>query len=43
MTANITINAGLGADPNAISRAVVEALQRFERANGSIPVRTMGR
>ena len=36
----ITINAGMGTDPNAISRAVVEALQRYERANGPIPVRT---
>jgi hypothetical protein len=40
MVANITINAGMGADPNSISRAVVEALQRYERANGAIPVRT---
>jgi hypothetical protein len=37
----ITINAGLGADPNAISKAVVQALQRFERANGPIPIRTV--
>jgi len=36
---NITINAGLGSDPNAISRAVVEALQRYQRANGSVPIR----
>jgi hypothetical protein len=40
MTANITINAGMGSDPNAISKAVVQALQRYERANGAIPVRT---
>jgi phage-related minor tail protein len=39
-TFNITVNAGMGADPNAISRAVVEALQRYQRANGAIPVRT---
>jgi hypothetical protein len=40
---NITINAGMGADPIAISRMVVQALQRYERANGAIPVRTLGR
>ena len=40
MTNHITINAGLGSDPNAISRALVEALQRYERANGSVPIRT---
>jgi hypothetical protein len=38
---NITINAGLGSDPNAISKAVVQALQRYERANGIVPIRTM--
>jgi phage-related protein len=38
-TFNITVNAGMGADPNAISRAVVEALQRYQRSNGAIPVR----
>jgi hypothetical protein len=43
MVANITINAGMGSDPNAISRAVVQALQRYERANGAIPVRGLGR
>ena len=37
---HITINAGMGTDPNAISRALVEALQRYERANGPLPVHT---
>jgi hypothetical protein len=37
----VTINAGMGADPNAISRAVVEALQRYQRANGPIPIRVV--
>ena len=37
---HITINAGMGSDPNAISRALVEALQRYERANGPLPVHT---
>ena len=40
MVNNITIHAGLGADPNAISRALVEALQRYERTSGPIPIRT---
>ena len=40
MTANITVNAGMGSDPNAISRAIVEALQRYQRANGHVPIRT---
>lgn len=39
---NITINAGVGSDPNAISKAVVQALQRYDRANGPIPVRVRG-
>lgn len=39
---NITINAGLGSDPNAISKAVVEALQRYQRANGAIPISVRG-
>ena len=36
---NITINAGLGSDPNAISKAVVEALKRYDRSTGPIPIR----
>ena len=40
MNNHITINAGMGSDPNAISRALVEALQRYERANGPLPVHT---
>ena len=39
-TNHITINAGMGSDPNAISRAVVEALQRYQRTNGTVPIRT---
>ena len=37
MVNNITINAGMGSDPNAISRALVEALQRYERTIGTDP------
>jgi hypothetical protein len=36
-TYEITVNAGVG-DPQAIGRAVVEALQAYERANGAIPI-----
>jgi phage-related protein len=39
-TFNITVNAGMGADPNQIARAVVQALQRYERSNGPLPVTT---
>lgn len=35
---NLTIHAGVGTDPNALGRVLVEALQRYERANGSIPI-----
>lgn len=38
---NVTINAGMGSDPNGIAKAVVQALQQWERANGAIPVRTL--
>lgn len=38
MGVNITINAGMGSDPNAIARAVVQSLQRYERVNGAIPI-----
>lgn len=41
-TVKITINAGLGSDPNAISKAVVEALQRYQRQNGAIPISVRG-
>ena len=39
---NVTVNAGMGADGNAIGREVVQALQRYERANGAIPIRVRG-
>jgi hypothetical protein len=35
---NISIQAGMGADPMAISRAIVEALERFNRTSGPIPI-----
>jgi hypothetical protein len=38
----INITAGLGADPQAIGRAVLEALQRYQRANGPLPLAIRG-
>jgi phage-related minor tail protein len=38
----INITAGIGADPAAIGRAVVEALQRYQRANGPLPLAVRG-
>jgi phage-related minor tail protein len=40
---NITIHAGFGADPNAIAKQVVQALQRYQRSNGAIPIAVSGR
>lgn len=37
-SAYITINAGLGTDPRTLERAVVEALQSWQRSNGAIPI-----
>jgi hypothetical protein len=38
----ININAGMGSDPNAIGKAVLEALQRYQRQNGALPLRVRG-
>jgi hypothetical protein len=38
----LTIHAGLGSDPNAIGKAVLEALQRYQRQNGALPLRVRG-
>ena len=32
------IHAGIGADPNAIAKAILEALQRYQRVNGPLPL-----
>ena len=32
------INAGIGSDPNAIAKAILEALQRYQRINGPLPL-----
>jgi len=39
-TINLTVNAGMGADGAEVGRHVVEALKRYERRNGPIPVTT---
>jgi hypothetical protein len=35
-TINITVNAGLGADGDAVGRVIVEQIRRFERTNGPV-------
>jgi hypothetical protein len=35
---NINITAGFGADPTQIAKAVLEALQRYQRVNGPLPL-----
>jgi hypothetical protein len=35
---NVTVHAGLGTDPYAIGRGIVEVLQRYEKVNGAIPI-----
>jgi phage-related protein len=35
-TYNITVNAGIGSDPLAIGRSVVDAIKRYERINGPV-------
>ena len=37
-TINITVNAGMGADESAISNTIVDALRKYERRNGYIPI-----
>ncbi len=33
---NITVNAGIGTDPNALGREIVNAIKRYERTNGPV-------
>lgn len=35
-TYNITVNAGMGADGNAIGKQIVDAIKRYERASGPV-------
>ena len=37
-TINITVNAGMGADDASISNTIVDALRRYERRNGFVPI-----
>lgn len=39
-TINITVNAGMGADESAIGNTIVEALRKYERRNGYVPITT---
>jgi hypothetical protein len=39
---NITVNAGMGADGHSIGRAIVQELQKYERANGALPLAVRG-
>lgn len=41
-TVNITVNAGMGADGGAIGNAVVDALVKYQRRNGAIPIAVRG-
>lgn len=41
-TINITVNAGMGADSGAIGNAVVDALVKYQRRNGAIPIAVKG-
>lgn len=37
-TINVTVNAGMGADGDAVGKAVVDALRQYQRHNGAIPI-----
>lgn len=37
-TINIEVNAGLGTDGGAVGDAIVDALKRYQRRNGSVPI-----
>lgn len=41
-TINISVNAGMGADGGAIGNAVVDALVKYQRRNGAIPIAVRG-
>lgn len=41
-TINISVNAGIGADGSAIGNAVVDALVKYQRRNGAIPIAVRG-
>jgi hypothetical protein len=39
---NVTVNAGMGADGGQIGNEIVDALKRYQRRNGSIPISVTG-
>jgi hypothetical protein len=41
-TINLTINAGMGADGSQIGNEIVDALKKYQRRNGSIPITVSG-
>jgi len=41
-TINLTVNAGMGADGGQIGNEIVDALRRYQRRNGSIPISVSG-
>jgi hypothetical protein len=34
----VTVNAGMGANGDAVGKAVVDALRQYQRHNGAIPI-----
>jgi hypothetical protein len=39
---NVTVNAGMGTDGAEVGREVVDALRKFQRRNGPLPLRISG-
>ena len=39
MTVNVTINAGMGTDPARLGDEIVDVLTRYQRRNGSLPLK----
>lgn len=37
-TINLTVNAGMGTDGTEVGRQIVEALKRYQRSNGPVPI-----
>lgn len=38
-TVNVTINAGIGVNPAEVGNEIVDILQRYQRKNGSVPIK----
>jgi hypothetical protein len=39
MTVNVTVNAGIGVNPAEVGNEIVDILQRYQRKNGSVPIK----